>query len=150
MAQEFEQRQERQTEDGSVFTIHAAEQVGAWPLEAVGANAAQNVTAVHCQVGIEERIREPAHHEPWPFNVLPEASPAAPAYDRRRQDVRPTAQRLQVHSGGREISRLVEPGSAADQDLVGPDDQSVRLGSRDPSGLCVGEAHRGVCRVGFL
>ena len=133
-----------------MFTIHTAEQLGARPLETVGANAAQNVGALHCQVGVEERVREPAHDEPWLCNVLPKASSAAPAYDRRRQDMHPTPQCLQVHPGGYEISRLVEPSPVADHDLIGADDQSIRLRSRDPSGLCVGEADCGGCRVGFL
>ena len=133
-----------------MLTLHAAEKVGARPLETVGANAAQDVAALHCQVGIEEPIREAAHDEPWLRNMLPDAPAAVAAYDRRRQDVRPTAQRLEVRSGGSEIIRLVEPGTIADQDLVGPDDHSVWLGSRDRSGLCVGQSHRGGCRVSVL
>lgn len=150
MAQEFQERQEWQTEDGGVFTVHPGEQVRAGALQAVGANAAQNVIALKCQVGIEEWVRERAHDQPRLGDVLPETFPAAPADDGRRQDVRPAAQRLQLRSGGREIGRLVEPGSVADQDLVGTDDHSVRLDGGDPGCLCIGEAQRSGCRIRSL
>ncbi len=93
LAQEPEQRQQRQPEDGGVLAFDALEQVDPASLQPIGADRGGHLAAFRGQIRIQEAVAELPHRETRLDHMMPHALPVPQTHDRRRQRMGATAQR---------------------------------------------------------
>lgn len=139
LAQEGQQRQQRQAEDGEEIARDHGKEPGAQALQPVGADGFQYFRAAALQVSRDRRLVEIAHGQPRRLHVTPPGGPVADDANGRVQLVGAPLQAAQVIAGGRLVAGFVEPRAVAFEDLIGTDDPGPGMPGRGVARLGLGK-----------
>src|SRR5215471_5134731 len=102
----------------------------------------ENVCALASDIGIDKVVAEFAHRQTRHDHSPPKPLAPADYADSRHQLMDAAPQLLQLHPNAGKIFWLVEPLIAKRQDLVGADDQSLRVIRRNATCLCLRQRER--------
>src|SRR5262249_28270716 len=132
------------------IAIDPFEELDAEPFETVCADRAQHIVTTAIEISLEKCLVESAHDETRSLDMMPEHVAAAGDADRRYQLVWAAAQGEKLRSRRRPVGRLVEPRIAANEKLVGADDERFGMPSGDAKRLRLGKRRRAFRRGEFL
>src|SRR6266481_3784390 len=113
-----------------MIAFDAGKELHSSPFEPIGADQTEYRRALSLEVVVEKRFAEHPHRQPRQAYRVPNRCSVLNYTNRRRKFVRTTAQAPQLGAGSGWICRLVEPGAAAHEDLVGADHDSSVIASR--------------------
>lgn len=130
-----------------MLACDAIEQLHPSTLQPVCTNRGGDLPAFGGQVGVQESVTDLPHREPRLGYMMPQALFASMAQDRSDQCVSAAAQCPKLDGRTSTIAGLVEPAVAAHQDLVGTDDERLRVVRRNLPGLHFGQPKRSILRT---
>ncbi|CAI8031019.1 hypothetical protein GBAR_LOCUS17598 [Geodia barretti] len=121
--------------DREPVALDLREELRAQPLRLVTPDAGKDAIARSGQIAFQKGVGEGPHRELRTCHIAPDLSLVADHADGGHQGVAAAPQPFQLPPRVLHIHRLVEPLIAADEELVGADDEGAGRAGADPAGL---------------